>query len=151
MLLTYLVRESWKKLLPEIGSTRLTTYVFFFSFLFFDENLFIVLQHIVFSVTAIIANTIPNVPYQVGRQIHLEKQLRDCKNPIYPTNEKSKKEMDAKFLYEIRNANEDDAHKLGEVVNRNSWIRRVSRRISSNSLKFSSSRSHSGSFEVSGS
>lgn len=88
-----------------------------------------------------VANIIPNVPYQVDRQIALEKQLLARNN--YESLEmgqdrkaQQNQAMDSydQFLSEVRKAHDDDERGLDEVVNRNSWVRRISRRISSNSL-----------------
>lgn len=91
-----------------------------------------------FSVTAIIANIIPNVPYQVGRQVQLEKQLLEEDKYNKSRNGDVKREMDDydKFLSDVRHAaaTEEDSDKLYEVVNRHTWVRRISRRISAHSL-----------------
>lgn len=90
-----------------------------------------------FSVTALLANIIPNVPYQVGRQILLEKQLlKEDRYSKTNINGEAKKNMDDydQFLLEVRQATIEDARKLCEVVNRNTWVRRISRRISAHSL-----------------
>lgn len=93
-------------------------------------------QHGVFFISSIIANTIPNVPYQVDRQIALEKQL--LKEHKYKNAKIDPRKLPADsydvFLAEIRKVHYDDERGLGELVNRHSWVRRISRRISSNSL-----------------
>lgn len=80
-----------------------------------------------FSITGIIANIIPNVPYQVDRQVQLEKTL--LKEDNFKKNS-SKKQLDDydKFLSEIRGAH--NSTKLGEVVRRGTWARKISRRLS---------------------
>lgn len=92
--------------------------------------LFLLFQHIVFSVTAVIANIIPNMPYQVSRQIHLEKLL--LKEDRYKKQESNniESEMDDydKLLTEIRGAH--NSAQIGEVVRRGTWARKLSRSIS---------------------
>ena len=90
----------------------------------------------VFIISLVIAKTIPNVLYQVNCQVALAKQLI-AENKYKDTKiEKKGHPQDSydEFLPEIRKVHDDDERGLEDLVNRHSWVRRTSRRISSNSL-----------------
>ncbi|XP_065206237.1 anoctamin-5 [Planococcus citri] len=90
----------------------------------------VIFEHFVFSVTGILANVIPNMPYQVARQIQLEKLLLENQNYLKNPSSTSGEEMDDydKLLTELREAH--NSAQIGEVVRRGTWARKLSRRIS---------------------
>lgn len=96
-------------------------------------KIFKYLQHFVFTVSEIISSLIPDVPYLVGRQIQLEKLLLEENNNRKTNFSETNMDDYDQLLKEIRCA--QDTIKLDEVVQKNTWIRRISRHNFSSQAK----------------
>ncbi|XKL65383.1 hypothetical protein PGB90_008803 [Kerria lacca] len=93
----------------------------------------VIFEHFVFTVSEIISSLIPDVPYLVGRQIQLEKLLLEENNNRKTNFSETNMDDYDQLLKEIRCA--QDTIKLDEVVQKNTWIRRISRHNFSSQAK----------------